>query len=142
MATQRRFLHISWESINCGARMQKSVLSPMVSRREALRGLAIAAGVAALPCRQTLCAAAPGNQAPGAAAPHLDVKDPAAVAVGYVESAAQVDPKKYPTYSQGSDCENCLQLQGAAGLGYRPCGLFPGKLVAAAGWCSAWEAEI
>jgi hypothetical protein len=113
--------------------MQKSVVSPMFSRREALRGLAIAAGVvAALPCRQAL----------SAAAPHLDVKDPAAVAVGYVESAATVDPKKYPSYSQGSNCENCLQLQGAAGAGYRPCTLFPGKLVAAAGWCSAWAAEI
>jgi High potential iron-sulfur protein len=121
--------------------MQKSLVSPMVSRREALRGLAIAAGVvAALPCRQAL-GAAQGAQAPGAA-PHLDVKDPAAVAVGYVESAATVDPKKYPSYSQGSNCENCLQLQGAAGAGYRPCTLFPGKLVAAAGWCSAWAAEI
>jgi High potential iron-sulfur protein len=123
--------------------MQKSLVSPMVSRREALRGLAIAAGVvAALPCRQAFSVAPQGAQAPGAAAPHLDVKDPAAVAVGYVESAAKVDPKKYPTYSQGSNCENCLQLQGAAGAGYRPCTLFPGKLVAAAGWCSAWEAEI
>jgi hypothetical protein len=128
--------------------MQKSLITPRVSRREALRGLAVAAGVvAALPCRRALSAETPGAQAPGAGArggqpPHLDVKEPAAAAVGYVESAAKVDLKKYPTYSQGSSCENCLQLEGAAGAPYRPCTLFPGKLVAAAGWCSAWAAEI
>ena len=43
------------------------------------------------------------------------MKDPAAVAVGYLENAAQVDIKKYPAYVKGSNCENCLQLQGSAG---------------------------
>lgn len=123
--------------------MQKSLISPMVSRRETLRRLGIAAAVvAAMPVRRTLGAAAPGAAAQGAQAPHLDVKDPAAVAVGYVETTAKVDPKKYPTYTQGANCENCLQLQGAPGAAYRPCTLFPGKLVAVAGWCSAWTAEI
>jgi hypothetical protein len=73
--------------------------------------------------------------------PHLDVKDPAAVAVGYVENAAQVDVKKYPAYAHGSSCDNCLLLQGTNGA-YRPCNLFAGKLVSAAGWCSGWAAEI
>jgi hypothetical protein len=35
-----------------------------------------------------------------------------------------------------------LQLQGAAGSDYRPCAIFKGKLVAVAGWCSAWTAEM
>jgi len=74
--------------------------------------------------------------------PHLDVKDPKAVAVGYVEDANHVDIKKYPAYVQGSSCDNCLLLQGASGAGYRPCSLFAGKLVSAAGWCSGWSAEI
>ena len=74
--------------------------------------------------------------------PHLSVKDPSAVAVGYVEDAAQVDAKKYPTYVKGSNCDNCLLLQGASGAAYRPCTLFPGKLVSASGWCSGWSAEI
>jgi hypothetical protein len=103
-----------------------------VSRRELLRRLGGAAGLAALAGRQALAADPP----------HLGVKDPAAVAVGYVEIASQVDPKKHPDYVRGSSCENCLQLQGAAGAAYRPCTLFPGKLVAAAGWCSSWAAEI
>jgi hypothetical protein len=74
--------------------------------------------------------------------PHLDVKDPKAVAVGYVEDAKQVDTKKYPTYMKGSRCDNCLLLQGASGAAYRPCNLFAGKLVSATGWCSGWAAEI
>jgi hypothetical protein len=72
----------------------------------------------------------------------LDVKDPAAVALGYVENASQVDLEKYPAYAKGSNCENCLQLQGAAGNNYRPCSLFPGKLVSVSGWCKGWTPEV
>ncbi len=72
----------------------------------------------------------------------LDVKDPAAVALGYVENASQVDLKKNPSYANGSNCENCLQLQGAAGNNYRPCSLFPGKLVSVSGWCKGWTPEM
>jgi hypothetical protein len=126
--------------------MQISMVLRRFSRREALRTLLVATGMAvALPAPRALSATASGTAAPGAAgaqAPHLDVKDPAAVAVGYVEDAAQVDGKKFPGYSKGSSCANCLQLQGADGASYRPCTLFPGKLVATAGWCSAWTAEI
>jgi hypothetical protein len=104
-----------------------------VTRREVVKNLSWAAGVSA---------ALPWCQARGAEAPRLDVKDPAAVAVGYVENAAQVDAKKYPGFVKGSTCENCLQLQGSAGSSYRPCSLFPGKLVAVAGWCNAWTAEM
>ncbi len=81
---------------------------------------------------------------PGAAAgtEKLSVKDPAAAALGYVEDAAQVDSKKYPAFVKGSTCENCLQLQGKVGEAYRPCSVFPGKLVAVVGWCSSWTAEM
>ncbi len=103
-----------------------------VERRSLLKSLAGAAGAAVI---------LRGGMARAADLPHLDVKDPAAVALGYVENAAQVDAKKYPTYVKGSRCDNCLLLQGASGA-YRPCNLFPGKLVSAAGWCSGWTAEI
>ncbi len=78
----------------------------------------------------------------GAEPAKLDVKDAAAVALGYVENASQVDAKKYPAYVKGSTCDNCLQLQGKPGDNYRPCSIFPGKLVAVSGWCSSWAAEI
>ena len=72
----------------------------------------------------------------------LEVNDPAARALGYVENADRVDAKKYPTYLKGSNCENCLQLAGKAGNNYRPCGLFPGKLVSVSGWCKSWTPEM
>jgi hypothetical protein len=90
-----------------------------------------------------LAAAGLGRRQARAAEPQkLDAKDPAAVALGYVESAAQVDVKKYPAFVKGTNCENCLLLQGKAGSDYRPCTLFPGKLVAVSGWCSGWTAEM
>jgi hypothetical protein len=64
------------------------------------------------------------------------------MALGYAEEAARVDAKKFPTYIKGSNCDNCLLLQGTAGSHYRPCSLFPGKLVSVSGWCTGWTAEI
>jgi High potential iron-sulfur protein len=104
----------------------------MFSRRALIKTLTVGAAAAALAARRSL----------GAEPEKLDVKDPAAVGLGYVENAAQVDVKKYPAYVKGSNCENCLLLQGNAGNNYRPCGLFPGKLVSVSGWCSGWAAEM
>ncbi|HLW23231.1 MAG TPA: high-potential iron-sulfur protein [Steroidobacteraceae bacterium] len=85
----------------------------------------------------------PGAPAPRAAAPvRVDPNDPAARALGYVENAQQVDARKYPGFIPGSNCDNCLQLEGKPGNEYRPCKTFQGKLVAVGGWCSAWTAEI
>jgi hypothetical protein len=104
-----------------------------LTRRELIETLSLAAGLsAALPWRETR-AAAPER---------LDAKDPAAAALGYVENAAQVDVKKYPAFVKGSTCENCLLLQGSAGNDYRPCSVFPGKLVSVKGWCKSWTPEM
>ncbi len=104
-----------------------------LGRRTLLKNLLAAAAAASVLANR---------RSTGAESPHLDVKDPAAVKVGYVENAGQVDAKKYPGYVKGSNCDNCLLLQGAAGANYRPCSLFPGKLVSVNGWCSGWTAEI
>jgi len=66
--------------------------------------------------------------------PKLDLNDPVAKALMYTHDAATV---KAPNFKKGSTCANCIQLQGATG-DWRPCTAFPGKLVAAKGWCSAW----
>jgi hypothetical protein len=114
--------------------MSRSILlATAVTRRSLVKQLGVAAAVTAL---------LPPRRSQAAEPPHLDVKDPAAIAVGYVENASQVDLKKYPAYIKGSTCENCLLLQGTTGSHYRPCNLFPGKVVAASGWCSGWAAEI
>jgi hypothetical protein len=111
-----------------------------VTRRTVIKNLS-AAGAAA-GAAAGLSAALPWSRARSAEPARLDVKDPTAIALGYVESAAQVDVKKYPAYVQGSICENCLQLQGTAGNNYRPCSLFPGKLVSVSGWCTGWTPEM
>jgi hypothetical protein len=113
--------------------MSRPIARAAITRRALLRNFAIAAGGAALLPRRTSSAAEP---------PRLDVNDPKAVAVGYVENAEKVDAKKYPSYVKDSTCENCLLLQGASGANYRPCNLFPGKVVSVHGWCSGWTAEI
>jgi hypothetical protein len=104
-----------------------------LTRRKIIQGLSLAAG---------LPAALLWRDSRGAEPPRLDEKDPAAVALGYVENAARVDVKKYPGFAKGSTCENCLQLQGRAGDTYRPCSLFPGKVVSVSGWCKSWTPEM
>lgn len=104
-----------------------------MNRRNVVKGLLLGAGGAAL---------LPSRSSAAAGAAHLDVKDPSAVSQGYTEDAGRVNAKQYPTFVKGSNCENCLLLQGTAGAAYRPCELFPGKLVAVKGWCKGWTAEI
>jgi hypothetical protein len=72
------------------------------------------------------------------ALPHLDEKDKLAVSLGYVADAKKVDVAKHPTYKPTQSCANCFQIQGKDGEAWRPCKMFPGKTVAAAGWCKLW----
>lgn len=102
-------------------------MSESMTRREALAALATAAGT-------LVCAGA----ARAADAPHLQPADPTAQALSYFEDGSKVDAKKFPTYKPEQRCNNCLQLQGKAGDAWRPCNLFPGKLVNANGWCKVY----
>jgi hypothetical protein len=104
-----------------------------LTRRVLVQNLSWAAGLSATLSWRASSAAEPNR---------LDVKDPAAIALGYVENVSQVDVKKFPQFVPGSNCENCLQLQGSAGNNYRPCSLFPGKLVSVSGWCKSWTPEM
>jgi hypothetical protein len=105
-----------------------------LSRRALINRLVLAAGGLALKPWRNARAEPPADR--------LDEKDPVAVAQGYVADAMRVDPKKNPQFITGQICENCLLLQGKPGDGYRPCTVFSGKLVAAAGWCKSWTAEM
>jgi high potential iron-sulfur protein len=92
------------------------------------------AGLAALPAAGLIREAA----AQGATPPHLDEKDSLAVAMGYVHDVKKVDATKNPQFKPGAKCANCLQLTGKEGDAWRPCNIFPGKLVNANGWCRVW----
>ncbi|MCU7553481.1 high-potential iron-sulfur protein [Alteromonas sp. ASW11-19] len=58
----------------------------------------------------------------------LQADDPTAKALNYTPSST----------TEGSNCANCMYIQGSDGEQHRPCAIFPGKLVNAEGWCSAW----
>jgi hypothetical protein len=109
------------------------MLITLLSRRAVLKHLTLGAAAAAAVLTRSSRSAEPEK---------VDVNDPAARAVGYVENASQVDVKKHPGYVQGSTCDNCLLLQGKPGNNYRPCSLFQGKLVSVSGWCTSWTAEM
>lgn len=68
----------------------------------------------------------------------LDEKDPTAVALGYVVDSAKADKKKYPKHDVAQKCSNCQLFQAKPGAAEGPCPLFPGKTVAANGWCASW----
>ena len=70
-----------------------------------------------------------GGVAPRAnAQEQLSEDDATAKALKYVHKST----------TEGSSCSNCMYIQGEAGQEWRPCAIFPGKLVNSKGWCSAW----
>ena len=104
------------------------------SRRKFIQTLAVALPVGTVALQ---------NQALAGDLPQLDPSDPTARALGYVHSAADVDASSPSAarFEVGQTCDNCVQIQGNDGDAWRPCGIFPGKSVAAAGWCSVWAAK-
>jgi len=100
-------------------------------RRSLIKGAL--AGLAALPAAGLIRSAVAQSDLP-----KLDEKDPQAVALGYLHDATKVDASKNPMYKEGQHCANCLQIKGNEGDEWRPCAIFPGKLVNAKGWCEVW----
>jgi high potential iron-sulfur protein len=108
-------------------------MTESISRRALLKRLSLSAGVgAAVPARPTR-AAEPAR---------LDVDDPEAAKVSYILEARLLDTNLHPNYVPGSRCENCMLIQDKPGYAYRPCSLFPGKLVKVSGWCTSWQPQI
>lgn len=60
----------------------------------------------------------------------LSLDDPTAKALQYVHESKM----------DGKYCANCRHIQGDASAEWRPCALFPNKLVNAKGWCAGWTA--
>jgi hypothetical protein len=58
----------------------------------------------------------------------LSLDDPSAKALKYVHESPD----------EGKLCSNCSYIQGEVGAEWRPCPLFPNKLVNNKGWCAAW----
>ena len=79
-----------------------------------------------------------GREAHAQDLPKLAEDDPLAVAMKYVHDATAVDPATRAQPAEVQNCANCALIQGNDGDEWRPCQIFPGKVVAAAGWCSVW----
>lgn len=70
--------------------------------------------------------------------PKLEESDPVAQSLKYTHDASTVDAASRANPAPEQNCANCALIQGAEGEQWRPCQIFPGKLVNADGWCSVW----
>ncbi len=94
------------------------------------RSFVSAAGVAAV-----LGTSVAGRRALAEDMPRLSEDDPTAVALKYVHDATTLDASVRP---EDRFCYNCALYTGTEDDDWAGCGIFPGKLVANRGWCSAW----
>ena len=78
------------------------------------------------------------TQAQAGDLPKLTEDDPMAAAMKYTHDTSSVDPASRANPAEVQTCANCALIQGEDGEEWRPCQIFPGKLVAANGWCSVW----
>ena len=79
----------------------------------------------------------PADQLKAQDMPKLTEDDPMAQAMKYVNDASTVDAASRPNPAAEQRCSNCALIQGDEGE-WRPCQIFPGKVVNANGWCSVW----
>ena len=100
-----------------------------IARRQFLQLSAVAAAG---------CVIRPGSEAMAQDMPKLTEDDPVAASMRYVHDASTVDPASRANPAPDQTCANCALVQGADGEEWRPCQIFPGKLVAAGGWCAVW----
>jgi hypothetical protein len=100
-----------------------------IARRQFLQLSAVAAaGVFVVPARK----------AQASDLPQLSEDDPMAKAMKYTHDASSVDPSTRNNPAPEQNCANCALIQGEDGAAWRPCQIFPGKVVNADGWCSVW----
>lgn len=106
----------------------------MKSRRTFLK---YSSGLAAIPLLNVLGT----GTAWAAAEVKIAEDDPVAMALGYKHDAEAVDTEKFPKRAGAEGetqfCDNCGQYK-ATEEEWGTCGIFPGKLVAAKGWCNVW----
>lgn len=106
-----------------------SRILPLITRRKFVKSAAAtaltASGLAAIPVRAE-------------SLPRVEEHGAMAKALSYVHDAQTVDSAKRPSHQY---CSNCVLFAGGADDEWAGCGIFPGKLVANRGWCSAWAAK-
>lgn len=107
-----------------------------LTRRQLLRTAAALAPVAVL----AGCAATPPPAPTVGVLKMLRAEDPVARSLLYVPDTNKV-PVDHPLaagHEAGQRCAGCIHVRGSAGEEWRPCPVFPARLVNANGWCSVW----
>ena len=84
------------------------------------------------------CLIQPGREAQAQDLPKLSEDDPMGNAYKYTHDASTVEPSSRANPAADQNCANCALIQGADGDTWRPCQIFPGKVVNANGWCMVW----
>ncbi|HZD51643.1 MAG TPA: high-potential iron-sulfur protein [Woeseiaceae bacterium] len=79
----------------------------------------------------------PGGRAEAQGMPHLSPDDPQAQSLKYTNDTSTVDDASRPQQAENQRCSTCALVQADEGE-WRPCQIFPGKLVNQNGWCSVW----
>lgn len=100
-----------------------------IARRQFLQLSAVAAAG---------CLVRPGSEARAQELPKLAEDDAMAGAMKYTHDASSVDAASRTNPAAEQTCANCALVQGEEGAEWRPCQIFPGKLVNSKGWCSVW----
>ena len=100
-----------------------------IARRQFMQLSAVAAAGLAL---------RPGSEAKAQDMPHLEESDPVAQSLKYTSDSSTVDPASRANPAAEQHCANCALVQGNDGDEWRPCQIFPGKMVNQNGWCSVW----
>ena len=80
----------------------------------------------------------PGRKVYAQDMPQLSEDDPMASGMKYTHDASTVDPASRANPAADQTCANCALIQGEDGAAWRPCQIFPGKVVNAKGWCQVW----
>ncbi len=88
------------------------------------------------------CLTIPAREALAQDLPHLSEDDAMAGAMKYTHDASTVDRASRANPAADQDCANCALITGNDGDAWRPCQIFPGKVVSAKGWCSVWAPKV
>ena len=100
------------------------------SRRQLLQAAALVSPAALAGCATTA----------GTVEQRLRAEDPVARSLLYVPDTTKV-PAGNPLAARHEPtqrCAGCIHVRGNAGDTWRPCPVFPARLVNANGWCSVW----
>lgn len=84
------------------------------------------------------CFVARGREAGAQDLPKVEEDSAQAKSLRYVHDASTIDPATRANKAETQLCSNCALYTGEAGADWGPCQIFPGKVVAANGWCSVW----